>query len=138
MELSYVMDTNRYPNFVNKYLKTNKVSIIPIAEWNKRKQELDNVGSFWYDDNSTYFIVPYICPGTFLSPVITNYKIDGTVVRQGMFKRYQIVNITGTFGTDDGGQGRAEFNRVEGVFYPSSFDGRWPRLQGVVAVILEE
>ena len=46
MELSYVMDTNRYPNFVNKYLKTNKVSIIPIAEWNKRKQELDNVGSF--------------------------------------------------------------------------------------------
>ena len=69
---------------------------ISIQEWNKQKQEINNVGSFGYDEGSDFFIVPYVCPGTFLSPVIPNYKIDNTEIKQGMFKKDQIVNIRGS------------------------------------------
>ena len=68
---------------------------ISIQEWNKQKQEINNVGSFGYDEGSDFFIVPCVCPGTFLSPVIPNYKIDNTEIKQGMFKKDQIVNIKG-------------------------------------------
>ena len=117
------ININKYPYFVNTYLKTkiiNTISIqewnkqkqeinnvgsfvktkiintISIQEWNKQKQEINNVGSFGYDEGSDFFIVPYVCPGTFLSPVITNYKIDNTEIKQGMFKKDQIVNIRGS------------------------------------------
>ena len=90
------ININKYPYFVNTYLKTKIINTISIQEWNKQKQEINNVGSFGYDEGSDFFIVPYVCPGTFLSPVITNYKIDNTEIKQGMFKKDQIVNIRGS------------------------------------------
>lgn len=90
------ININKYPYFVNTYLKTKIINTISIQEWNKQKQEINNVGSFGYDEGSDSFIVPYVCPGTFLSPVIPNYKIDNTEIKQGMFKKDQIVNIRGS------------------------------------------
>ena len=44
---------------------------ISIQECNKQKQEINNVGSFGYDEGSDFFIVPCVCLGTFF---ITSYS----------------------------------------------------------------
>lgn len=91
------INTNRYPYFVKTYLKTRKISTIPIAEWDIRKQELDNVGSFGYDNDSPYFIVPYIPAGTFISNPIGSITVGTTQVtpKQGDYVKDQIVNMKG-------------------------------------------
>lgn len=123
------IDTNRYPNFVNKYLKTNKVSTIPIAEWNKRKQELDNVGSFGYDDNSTYFIVPYIPAGTFISNPVGSITVGTTQItpKQGDYVRDQIVNIRGSI---EQNPDRGIDMYVTGCFQTRPGGGRWTDFGG--------
>ena len=65
------ININKYPYFVNTYLKTKIINTISIQEWNKQKQEINNVGSFGYDEGSGFFIVPCVCLGTFF---ITSYS----------------------------------------------------------------
>lgn len=93
------INTNRYPYFVKTYLKTRKISTVPIAEWDRRKQELDNVGSFGYDNDSSYFIVPYIPAGTFISNPVGSITIGTTQItpKQGDYVKDQIVNMKGEF-----------------------------------------
>ena len=88
---------NKYPNFVKRYLETNKISSISIEEWNKRKQEVNNVGLFGYDKGKDYFVAPYIPAGTFISNPIGNITVGAKQItpKQGDYVRDQIVNIKG-------------------------------------------
>lgn len=89
------VNVSEYPDFVEKYLKTNLVATVTIAEWNHLKETNNNVGFFGYDLNGGIFIVPYISSGSFLS----NSEV-GTVnnmdMKAGTYFNDQIVNITGS------------------------------------------
>lgn len=89
------VNVSEYPDFVEKYLKTNLVATVTIAEWNHLKETNNNVGFFGYDPNGGIFIVPYISSGSFLS----NSEV-GTVnnmdMKAGTYFNDQIVNITGS------------------------------------------
>lgn len=123
------INTNRYPYFVKTYLKTKRINTISISEWNRQKQESDNVGLFGYDDGSKYFVVPFIPAGTFMSNPIGSLTVGTTSItpRQGDYVRDQIVNLTGRFDFHGGGQGEAEIWNTTGVFAKTECRrSRWP------------
>ena len=71
---------------------------ISIQEWNKQKQEINNVGSFGYDEGSDFFIVPYVPAGTFISNPVGNITVgtEQMTPKQGDYVKDQIVNIRGS------------------------------------------
>ena len=92
------ININKYPYFVNTYLKTKIINTISIQEWNKQKQEINNVGSFGYDEGSDFFIVPCVPAGTFISNPVGNITVgtEQMTPKQGDYVKDQIVNIRGS------------------------------------------
>lgn len=84
-----------YPNFVEKYLKTNLVASVSIKEWQKMQKTANNVGYFGYDVNGSFFMAPLISSGTFFSNANVA-TVNGNVMNVGSFIEDQIVNIVGS------------------------------------------
>lgn len=130
------ININKYPNFVKKYLKTNKIASISIDEWNRRKQKDNNVGLFGYDnnENNDYFVAPYIPAGTFISNPTGHITVGTKQItpKQGDYVRDQMVQLTGEIGWHNGYQGKQEVGIAKGVFKPAiSVRETYPKPEGV-------
>lgn len=110
------VNVNEFPQFVEKYLKTNLVTTVSMNDWEMMKNgNNNNVGFFGYDQNGGTFKTPLISSGSFLSNANVD-KVDGNQATQGKYHYDQIVNIFGEFNFDGGGQGHSEVWHANGVF----------------------
>lgn len=110
-----IVNVSEYPEFVANYLKTKLVATVSIKEWKEKKTLSNNVGFFGYDVGGGSFIAPFIPSGTFLSNASVD-SVNGCVMNQGNFANDQIVNITGDFNWNNGGQGHTEITTARGAF----------------------